>query len=381
MANNAQTKHDLQRVQIEQQGQTVSVGWKDGSQSRFHAVWLRANSQGEDSVDAGNGQRLTSIAQLPVDCAVQVASVNANGGMRVKFAADEFESHYSGSWLRQHQYDRMRPLPAGWINPELELWDATLARDCGSYEQVMHDDAALDDWLQKIYRYGFACLDGCPRESGEVNRIAERFGFVRETNYGRYFDVKSVADPINLAYTASALEVHTDNPYRDPVPGLQFLMALENSNDGGESIVVDGYAAAANLRDEEPDAFQLLCRHPIQFQFQSPGINLTASAPIISLSSEGEIIQIRHNNRAIRPPRLPFDATPMWYEACTHFVERVNDTKMQLSFPLKPGELFVVDNHRVLHGRSAFDPNKGDRHLQGCYSEKDTLRSRLALTT
>lgn len=369
------------------------VGWQDGSQSRFHAVWLRANSQGEASVDASNGQRLTSLTNLPNDCAVQVASIDADGGIRVRFATDEFECHYSGSWLRQHQYDRMRPLPPGWTDPELVLWDADPGLESISYTEVMntHPDAdtykhaptqystALENWLNDLHRYGYARLHDCPRESGEVNRIAERFGYVRETNYGRYFDVKSVADPINLAYTASALEVHTDNPYRDPVPGLQFLLALENGNDGGESVIVDGFAAAARLRDNEPDAFALLCEHPVQFRFHGQGIDLSATAPIITLSSAGEITQVRHNNRAVCPSRLPFDITPRWYDACAAFAKCLNDPDAQARFSLKPGDLFVVDNHRVLHGRTAFDPNQGDRHLQGCYSEKDTLRSRLAL--
>ena len=41
--------------------------------------------------------------------------------------------------------------------------------------------------------------------SRDGDRIVELFGFVRETNYGRLFDVRSEADPINLAYTGLGL--------------------------------------------------------------------------------------------------------------------------------------------------------------------------------
>ena len=42
-----------------------------------------------------------------------------------------------------------------------------------------------------------------------------------------------------------------------------------------------------------------------------------------------------------------------------------------------------MDNHRVLHARTAFDPTSGHRHLQGCYIEHDgpDTRYRLACVT
>ena len=68
------------------------------------------------------------------------------------------------------------------------------------------------------------------------------FGYIRETNYGRWFDVRAEVNPTNLAYTSLGLQAHTDNPYRDPVPTLQILYCLESSVEGGDSYVVDGFA-------------------------------------------------------------------------------------------------------------------------------------------
>src|SRR6185437_15241239 len=97
------------------------------------------------------------------------------------------------------------------------------------------------------------------------------FGYVRETNYGRLFDVVSVETPQNLAYTAMALGNHTDNPYRDPVPQLQLLHCLEAAGEGGESVVVDGFAAADRLRREAPDAFAMLTRTAVPFRYLESG--------------------------------------------------------------------------------------------------------------
>ena len=49
----------------------------------------------------------------------------------------------------------------------------------------------------------------------------------------------------------------------------------------------------------------------------------------------------------------------------------------QLAFKTQTGDLLTVHGHRVLHGRRAFDPNSGARHLQDVYMEYDDLMDRL----
>jgi gamma-butyrobetaine dioxygenase len=51
------------------------------------------------------------------------------------------------------------------------------------------------------------------------------------------------------------------------------------------------------------------------------------------------------------------------------------DPRFELRFPLRAGELMMFNNSRVLHGRTAYDPNEGRRHLQGCYIDLDGPRS------
>jgi gamma-butyrobetaine dioxygenase len=44
---------------------------------------------------------------------------------------------------------------------------------------------------------------------------------------------------------------------------------------------------------------------------------------------------------------------------------------------MEPGDIFSFNNRRVLHGRTAFDPNSGHRHLQGYYMDRDEIIGRL----
>ena len=91
-----------------------------------------------------------------------------------------------------------------------------------------------------------------------VLEVAASFGYVRETNYGRLFDVRVEPSPDNLAYTSREILPHTDNPYRDPVPTVQLLHCLRTADDGGDTGLVDGFCAAAALRAADPEAFDLL---------------------------------------------------------------------------------------------------------------------------
>jgi [2-(trimethylamino)ethyl]phosphonate dioxygenase len=204
------------------------------------------------------------------------------------------------------------------------------------------------------------------------------FGFVRETNYGRWFEVRAEVNPNNLAYTNLGLQAHTDNPYRDPVPTLQVLACLENAVEGGESIVVDGFAVAERLRAEQPEGFALLARHPARFEYAgSAGVRLRSRRPMIELGPNGELLAIRFNNRSAAAfTDIPYDDMPGYYAAYRRFAELVEDPAMAVAFKLAPGEAFIVDNTRVLHARTAF-AGSGRRWLQGCYADRDGLLSTL----
>ena len=69
----------------------------------------------------------------------------------------------------------------------------------------------------------------------------------RSTNYGDVYEVRQVAQVNNLADSSRALSPHTDNPYRDSVPSLQIIHCIEeDSEGGGDSILVDGFAVASS---------------------------------------------------------------------------------------------------------------------------------------
>lgn len=367
-------------VRIDGDGEVLHLETEAGT-CRFHAIWLRDNAQDADTRDPGNGQRLITLNDLPEAITITRARID-DQGLRVTFAPEGKTVLFDPAWLAAHAYDRARNHDPAALPERTEEWSArTFASDIpvGHLPDMQSDPARLRDWLALVQRYGFARVTGVPAQSGGLFDIVETFGFVRETNYGRHFEVRTEVNPTNLAYTGLGLQAHTDNPYRDPVPTLQILACLENSADGGENMVVDGFAAARRLSVEDPEGFAALTGHAARFEYSgAAGIRLCARRPMIELGPDGTLQTIRFNARSAAPlTDVPFDVMPIYYRAYRRLAEIVDDPGMEVSFKLAPGEAFIVQNTRVLHARKGYS-GAGNRWLQGCYADMDGLLSTLS---
>ncbi|WP_082407274.1 TauD/TfdA family dioxygenase [Mesorhizobium sp. 1M-11] len=368
------------QIEILGEGEALALDLPGKGRRRFHAIWLRDNAWDETTRAPGNGQRLITLGDIPAG--TSIASARAEGGqLHVTFQPEGRTIPYDLHWLADHSYDSEANRVAGWTGPDIETWDATLgaAIPIGDFSAVSQDQQALAAWLAGVRRYGFGKLVGGPVESGALFKVASLFGYVRETNYGRHFEVRTEVNPSNLAYTGLGLQAHTDNPYRDPVPTLQILYCLENSAEGGENMVVDGFRACERLRAENPRGFDLLAGHCARFEYAgSAGVCLRSRRPMIELAPDGELVGIRFNNRsAAAITEVPYDDMADYYAAYRRLGELIDDTSMEVTFKLSPGESFIVDNTRVLHARKGYS-GAGSRWLQGCYADKDGLLSTLA---
>jgi len=361
-------------------GTGVKLDWSDGKSARFHAIWLRDNARDDGTRSAVNGQKLITLQDIPADTVISTAVVE-DGDLVVTFQPEDKAVPYSATWLRGHIYDIAEPGEPGRVSKVTMTWDGSFSPRLHDYRTVSTEKEALRNWLDDIRSFGVARLTDGPVEDGAVLTVAALFGYVRETNYGKYFEVRTEVNPTNLAYTGLGLQAHTDNPYRDPAPTMQILYCLENSAEGGENQVIDGFRAAQRLQAEDPKGFALLANHCARFEYNgSDGVCLTSRRPMIDLAPDGELVGIRFNNRSTAPiVDVPYDDMAAYYAAYRRLGDIINDPKMAVGFKLSPGECFIVDNTRVLHGRNGYASSNGSRWLQGCYPDKDGLLSTLAV--
>ncbi len=368
----------LQSLSVDSEGACLALNWANGKTRRYHAVWLRDNAQDALTRDPRNGQKLLTLAEIPADTAIADAHLDGDA-IEVKFTSEDRVIAFSARWLDAHAYDVCAPEKPGWLSQHVSTWQGDLSVPGGEMAALDLRADDLRDWLAAVRRYGFAKVSGGARESGALLDVAALFGFVRETNYGKFFEVRTEVNPSNLAYTGMGLQGHTDNPYRDPVPTLQILYCLENSAKGGDSMVVDGFAVAKRLQGEDPEGFDALAQYCANFEYTGEsGVRLKSRRPMIELAPDGKMIGIRFNNRSTAPlTGVPFDAMPTYYRAYRRFAALVDDPEMAVTFKLEPGECFIVDNTRVLHARAGYS-GAGTRWLQGCYADRDGLLSTLA---
>jgi gamma-butyrobetaine dioxygenase len=347
-------------------------------------VWLRANCPCGTCRDPGSGQRLVTITALPAD--VTVASVRASGaGVEVVFGPDGHRAVFGPQWLARYGAGAAPGGPDdGRTEDAKRLWAAAdLGGELphGWWPRYLADPAHRRSCLSAVLTHGLVVLHDVPSEPGAVLAVARSLGYVRETNYGRIFEVRAEPTPANLAFTRLPIAPHTDNPYRDPVPTVQLLHCLRGAAGGGESTFADGFRAAAVLRGGDPAAFACLSTTPVTFAYSDEATELRATGPVIGLDPRGRIRQIRFNERSLTPVRLPAAQARAFYAAYRTLAELISSQEAMVTARLSPGDCVVVDNTRILHGRAGFTDRRGGghRHLQGCYADLDGLASAVAV--
>jgi gamma-butyrobetaine dioxygenase len=325
------------------------------------ASWARDACRCDQCRHPGNGQHLIDVTDL--------------AGWRVE-SIDRQPELLAVGLVRDGDGARHRCLiPVGATTPTVPTtrWQCSHLAYVTARTADARSDASVADFARDLAEYGIAIIGGLATEPGTVLDFVARVGFVRATNYGELFDVRPDPNPTNLAFTAVGLPLHTDNPYRDPVPTVQFLHCLRASEGGGASLFSDGFNAAEILRAEHPDEFAVLTSTPVDFRFEDASVDLRATTPLIQLDSEGRVVRVTVNHRSMEPVDVARDPD-RFYAAYARLAAILADPANTIELTLRPGELVGFDNRRVLHGRHGYDSDP-DRHLQGCYLDIDAIRS------
>lgn len=348
----------------------LSVQKADGSAFAIHPMWLRERCQDAACVDRATRQRLYDPSDLDLDVGLTAVSEPAPGRLHVRFS-DGHEAEFSAAEILAEA--SLEPGDADC--PALQLWNGTLTQLPRAQWRAQPSDAELFGGVSQFLRWGFIIFSGVVTEPGAILKVAARFGFTRTTNFGELFNVRSTPDANDLAYTSIALDPHTDNPYRSPVPGVQLLHCLVNETSGGLSTLVDAFAVAETLRQRDPEAFRILSGTSVRFRYTDRATELTASAAPIDRDVTGRVRAVHFSPRLDFVPLLSPGQLNAYYRARRAFDHLLRAPEFEIRFLLAPGDLLMMDNCRLLHGRTGFDPSEGLRYLQGCYIDIDGPRS------
>ena len=363
---------------IEKKQTNLNIEWSDGEKSNFNYFWLRDNCP--TAHDKDSNHRMFNILETSKDLIAEESKVNEEGKLVVKWSEGNHTSYYDQKWLRENCYTLKNKQK--FISP-YQLWNSSLEKNLKSitldHNEILNSKEGLLKWLKLLHYKGIAIVKNAPIEKESAFPVLNRISHTRQTFFDTPFEVINIPKPNNSAYTAHALRNHMDLPWFENPPGYQFLHCLVNSAEGGNSSAVDGFAVADYLKKNEKEIFETLVNIPLKFRdkdyTQETIRNFHATA--ISLTKDGDYNDIRFSVATMDTLDCHPDIMDKVYKAHHKFGNLLHDDKFQINFRLEPGDIFSFNNRRVLHGRTAFNPNSGHRHLQGYYMDRDEILGRL----
>ncbi|KAJ3947109.1 uncharacterized protein N0V96_003495 [Colletotrichum fioriniae] len=291
-------------------------------------------------------------------------------GIKLTWEQDGHESFYPWHFIKHYlQNDHRSPEQVNY-----HFWGS----DVGERRPVVEYDHLMTDKDDS----GVAKLTN-------LIRVLERIAFIRETHYGGFYDFVPDLAMADTAYTNIALPAHTDTTYFTDPAGLQAFHMLsheappgqqlpEDGKLGGESLLVDAFYAAQILQKEDPAAYEILSKVRLPWHASgNEGITISPDKryPVLEVDPQTRTLhRVRWNNddRGVVP--FTDDVSPTeWYAAARKWDAILRRSDVEFWWQLKPGQVLIFDNWRVMHGRSAFE---GRRRIAGAYINRDDFVSR-----
>ncbi|WP_440920782.1 TauD/TfdA family dioxygenase [Candidatus Pelagibacter sp.] len=344
---------------------------KQGAKKEIHPFWLRERVNSENFLDQKTQQRLFDPTMLKNSS--EISKVNISDKfLEVSFKDGAYAKLVIENILKEFEKDN----ELYFINKI--SWKSDFQNNnIYKFNKNFFEEKIMYESLLDFYKYGFVIFDSVPTHDNFIVNFANSIGSIRRTNFGEFFNVKSKPNPNDLAYTSLPLAPHTDNPYRKPVPCIQLLHCIENEVRGGLSTLVDGLAVTEELKKEHPSFFQILTEIKVRFQFVDDNVVLEDWAEMIQLDENKRLKQVRFSPRLDFVPLMDKEKLELYYAARNKISEMYNSEKFRIEFKLKPGDLLMMDNYRLLHGRTEYNANEGNRFLQGCYIDYDSTEGKL----
>lgn len=230
---------------------------------------------------------------------------------------------------------------------ELQRGPAFQTRPSISYGELMNDAQGRAWVLRTIHSSGLVFVDEIPSQHDgvRVTELAQRLAPVMHTFYGNHWDVRDVAGADNVAYTAKQLGWHQDLLYFESPPGLQLLHCLEAAHNGGETLFLDGVAAANAFEVEYPEDFLLLSKLHITYQYSNASVTLSQRRPVFAPATD-----VYSHRRVFWSPEwqgtLNLHRNVSRVYKALHLWDEFLDRQEVLAIKLQPGSAVIFDNHR-----------------------------------
>ena len=339
---------------------------------RFHYIWLRQHCLCPDCRHPTSFQGLFDLSDYsspPEPLSVE----EKDEAIEITWKEEPpHQSIFPISWLLNHAYD---PLPQKPEEQEI-LWDRAWLETHPPKKYDIYS-SSQHVWMSQLFALGFTVLKNINADN--LDSFISSIGPIHQTEYGRFTELKAIPNSTDLGQspTGHRLRLHTDRCHVHEPRLVQVLYCVDNNASGGESLLVDGFRIAKDFHQNHPDYFQILTKTPLQFQDFDPmrGYFFSRKTPILELDWEGKVAGIYFSRKTCNW-NLAFDELEAFYEAYSAFCRYLKDSIYEYRFRLEPGDCLLAQNFRIIHGRTAYDPLSGSRHLRWATLAWDYISAR-----
>ena len=123
--------------------------------------------------------------------------------------------------------------------------------------------------------------------------------------------------------------------------------------------------------------FKILKNFKTFFQYKDKNTILENYCSLIETDYEDNIVQVRYNNRTEIIPYDDLNEINKYTEARSKFWKLIKSKVNNITIKQTSGDMIIMDNYRVLHGRSKYKDIKNQRYFRQGYLDRDILQSRL----
>ena len=348
-----------------------------GERCSYPYIWLRHSARFSHGLQNDTSIKIDLLPDDPESLEIEEAKVESNL-LKIVWNDTGVQTVHDLEFLKAHS----KKSEISESNSSRFHWDKSSARQIAEFDyQEIETPERLLALMLAIRDSGIVFLKNVPAQPGSIESVAEKFGPIHVNNYGRIFDVQTEKNTGLGSNTGAYLGPHTDESYRHCPPDISFFHCLcPSPGKGGESILVDGFHAASVLKSTMPECFHTLSTVPVFWQRRAiPKEDMCSYGRVIATDSNGKVQGIRFTDRTIPPQDAPVGILESLYRALNAFRKIVNSEELVVRYKMQAGDLHIFDNHRVLHGRTQFDPALGRRHLQQCSVNRDEYHSSLRI--
>ena len=328
---------------------TVNVTWPDGAMTPFPAVWLRLLApQVAKSLHAGPIQKQSNIPPGWKVSGFAMPEISYNKIMASNVSKKDFSA--TKAWILDTLLLDGSPgifkivdLPE--VDPHAE------STQVGNLLTVI-----LKRLFNEVFQHSMRPADATFKIASHYREPAQKKDELsnelpnQPSNHDNAQRIKELPN----YDTSEVLLPHADHSHYDNPVRVQGFHAVQGHS---ENTFLHACAALQTLQDEDPDLYEALATSPYILgrvaQFYTPSLfQTTVDTAIRKMPGYPDQFKaIRWHPHLAGYLLTPFEQYETARRAHRKFQEIMRRDSHQLKIDLKPGDMYVWDNFRILHGR------------------------------